>query len=194
MDREWVERYHRKQTGTRTAQRRLRREHRIVRALLGPLGPGAVVLDVPCGIGPHTRRLQEEGLRVIACDRNRWMLEHALRDARPWRLLQADARRLPLASDVADAALVIRLLHYLDDPAERRAVLSEAARVARGPVVISFMHPIAVAPLLKARPTRKTQDVATIRRDAEACGLRVARLRPVFPFVKRIWFAALERR
>ena len=31
-----------------------------------------------------------------------------------------------------------------------------------------------------------------IRADAAACGLRVAKVRPVLPFVKRMWFAALE--
>lgn len=192
-DRPWVERYHRKQTTTRTAAGRLRREYRIARSLLGELPARATILDLPCGIGPHSRRLTQEGHRVISVDRNRWMLGYAHHEAKPYLCVQGDARQIPLQNDLADGALVIRLFHYLDEPAERQAVLSEVSRVTRGRIVLSFMHPIAVAPLLKARPTRKTQDLAQIRQDAEACGLRVAKVRPVFPFVKRHWFVALER-
>lgn len=191
-DREWVERYHRKQTTTRTALKRLKREYRISRALLGELSPGALVLDAPCGIGPHSRRLREDGLAVLALDVNPWMLAYAQREAQPARCVQGDLRQLPLADGVADAAIVIRIFHYLDEPAERRAVLAELARVVRGRIVVSFMHPVAVAPLLKRRPTRKTQTLGEIRADAEACGLRVAQVRPVLPFVKRLWFVALE--
>ena len=43
-DRPWVERYHRKQTTTRTAASRLRREYRIARSLLGELRAGATIL------------------------------------------------------------------------------------------------------------------------------------------------------
>lgn len=191
-DREWVERYHRKQTTTRTALKRLAREYRLARGLLGELPPDALVLDAPCGIGPHSRRLREEGLRVLALDVNPWMLAYAQREALPERCVQGDLRRLPLAEQVVDAAIVIRIFHYLEQPAERRAVLAELARVVRGRIVLSFMHPVAFAPLVKRRPTRKTQTLAAIRADAAACGLRVARVRPVLPFVKRLWFVALE--
>jgi ubiquinone/menaquinone biosynthesis C-methylase UbiE len=190
--REGADRYYRKRTTSPTARRRLRREYAIVRRLLGDLPPGATVVDAPCGIGPHSRRLKEEGFRVIGVDKSPHMLRHAVADDTCHHALIGDVRALPLADDCAAGALVIRLLHYMDRPEDRRALLREAGRVAPR-VVVSFMHPVAVAPLLKARPTRKTQTLATIRADAEAVGLRIARVRPVFPVLKRLWFVALER-
>ncbi len=192
MDEQQVERYHRKQTTTRTARRRLARETAIVRGLLADLAPSSLILDAPCGVGPNTRSLQAAGYRVIALDLNPFMLRHAVRDAAPAHTVRADAFALPLADRSVDAVVVVRLLHYLATADERRALLAEARRVARRRVVVSFMHRIAVAPLLKARPTRKTTDVTTLRADAAAVGLRVTRVRPVLPFVKRMWFVALE--
>ncbi|MBI4574653.1 MAG: class I SAM-dependent methyltransferase [Planctomycetes bacterium] len=191
MDAAAAERYHARRTTLASARRRLFREWAIVRGLLGPLRSGERVLDCPCGIGPHARRLGELGARVVAADLSPAMLAYAVREAAPAWAVVADARRLPLRDRSVDATLVVRLLHHLGLREDRLAVLREAARVSRTRVVVSFMHRIALAPLLRPRPTRSTMDLSAFRREAASAGLRVERVRPVLPFVKRMWFVAL---
>lgn len=164
-----------------------------MRRLLGAVPRGALVVDAPCGIGPHIPGLQALGARVLALDLSPHMLAHAQADARPALALQADVRHLPLQSDAADSIIQIRLWRYLKTPAERLAVLREARRVARRRVVISFLHPISYAALVRANPTRDTISLTTLRAEAAQAGLRVVKLRPLAPFVKRMWFAAFER-
>lgn len=151
------------------------------------------MVDAPCGIGPHLPGLAALGARVFALDLSPHMLRYARRDGAPELALQADVRRLPLADDAADSIILIRLWRYLKTPAERIAVLSEARRVARRRVVISFLHPISYASLVRTNPTRDTITLATLRAEAAQAGLAVVKLRPLAPFVKRMWFAAFER-
>ncbi|MBW2712243.1 MAG: metalloregulator ArsR/SmtB family transcription factor [Deltaproteobacteria bacterium] len=99
------------------------------------------VLEVGTGTGVLALELARLGLKVIAVDHSKGMLEAAetklieagVKDQIDLRQAEADA--LPLSDGEVDAALAHMVLHYVPNPA---AVLREMARVLRpgGQVVI----------------------------------------------------------
>lgn len=100
---------------------------RVVRAL--DLAPGEWCLDACCGTGDLARALAAGGVRVVAADFCRPMLDVASRAAAPgaaW--LEADARRLPLRDDSVSAACVAFGLRNVVPPEEG---LHEMVRVVR---------------------------------------------------------------
>jgi ubiquinone/menaquinone biosynthesis C-methylase UbiE len=91
-----------------------------------PQGP-RTILDVACGTGIVTARLQRPERTVLGVDRSPGMLALATRRL-PGRVVRGDAPRLPFAPASVDAVVIVWLLHLLPDPA---AVIAEAARVLR---------------------------------------------------------------
>ncbi|MEV7190841.1 class I SAM-dependent methyltransferase [Streptomyces sp. NPDC093510] len=92
------------------------------------------VLDIACGTGIVTRRLDRPGRTVFGVDSSPGMLALAARRL-PRRAVLGDATRLPLATGSVDAVVLVWLLHLLPDAAP---VLAEAARVLRpGGVLIT---------------------------------------------------------
>ena len=94
---------------------------------------GAVGLDLGCGNCRHAEVLAGRVDRVVGVDVSRGLLETA-RERRRERgfdvdLVQGDAARLPLATDVVDLAVYVATLHHLPDRETRRDSLDELARV-----------------------------------------------------------------
>ncbi|WP_093865262.1 class I SAM-dependent methyltransferase [Streptomyces sp. TLI_053] len=112
---------------TRGGEPRARAAAEALERLL-PQGPGTV-LDIACGTGIVTRRLQRPGRVVLGVDRSPGMLAAAARRI-PGGAVCGDATRLPFASGSVDAVVMVWLLHLLPEDAAD-AVLSEAARVLR---------------------------------------------------------------
>lgn len=92
-----------------------------------------VGLDVGSGNGRHAAVLSEYVDRVVAVDVSRDLLAEAASrmDENGWaaRLVQAEASRLPVASDVVDCALYVATLHHLPDREARIRSLNDVARV-----------------------------------------------------------------
>ena len=118
----------------------VRTEHEVaaVCRLLG-VGEGTRLLDLCCGDGRHAVPLRRRGLEVCGVDSSAILLRRAseraarvLPDDDPHpRLVQADARALPLRSGVFDAAICLfNSIGYAGD-AGTAAMLGEAARVLR---------------------------------------------------------------
>lgn len=109
-------------------------ERRLVERALAP-GEDAVVLDVGCGPGIHTRplaRLARRGL-VVGADLSRPMLRAAATHAREAALpnlafVRADAQQLPIATGRVSAVCCCGALHLFPNP---DAALAEAHRVLR---------------------------------------------------------------
>ncbi len=165
-------------------------ERRIVDDLLGRLGVGGPVLDVPCGTGRFIPVWAARGCEVVAGDVSAEMLALARRTAvetgAACRWLALDARRLPLPDGVVDLALAMRLLHRVRDPAERVGVLRELGRVSRRWVLFSFYNRRSARGLrdrLRGRYAGETR--SAIRRDAAEAGLRVDRFLPVGPLARQ---------
>ena len=101
-------------------------------SVLGPLrealegAPGRRLVDIGGGTGNYGRALSDEGWDVLVVDRQPEMLAQAA--AKGLETLQADAQRLPLPDACADAAMLVSMLHHVEDPV---AALAEARRILR---------------------------------------------------------------
>ncbi len=107
----------------------MRRRARAKLRRLAPLVPAGArhLLDLGAGEGFVADAAAEAtGARVTLAD-----VRDYRRSPRPLALV--DGARLPFADDTFDATLVVYVLHHATDP---EALLSEAVRVTRGPVVV----------------------------------------------------------
>jgi SAM-dependent methyltransferase len=101
-------------------------------SVLGPLrealdgAPGRRLVDVGGGTGNYSLALREEGWRPLVVDRQPQMLARAA--AKGLETLQADAQKLPLANESADAVMLVSMLHHVED---QPAALGEARRILR---------------------------------------------------------------
>jgi len=96
------------------------------------IGAGVRVLEIGVGTGRMARPLAAAGLRVTGLDLSAGMLAH-LRAHWPSelpaaRLVQANAKRLPLADGAYDAVVAVHVLQLL---ADWSAALAEVRRVLR---------------------------------------------------------------
>ena len=107
---------------TRSASPSVLRELR--KALNG--APGRRLADIGGGTGNYALALQNEGWRPVVIDRSPAMLARA--SAKGLETVEADAQRLPLGDGTFDAAMMISMLHHVED---RGAALSEARRILR---------------------------------------------------------------
>jgi SAM-dependent methyltransferase len=142
-------------------------------AVLELLPPGAAaIVDIGCGTGIVTSRLQAGGRRVIGVDRSEDMLRIAATRL-PTGVVRGDATRLPLRDASCDAVVLIWVLHLFDETACAR-VIADAARVLRpGGAVITTVDKSAsmfrtsgdvaeiIAPLRAAYPPADAQDKLT---------------------------------
>jgi len=122
------------------------RETRLARKFLaaveaetgGRLAAGGRVLDLPSGYGRFSPLLAETAGRFFNADLSFEMVRRAAETSgRPG--VVADAKRgLPFRSGAFTAVFSMRFFHHLHDPADRRAVLAEFARVSSGWAVVSY--------------------------------------------------------
>lgn len=114
-------------------------------ARLLDLGPGADVLDVPCGHGRIAVRLARRGCRVTGLDASPLFLERARQAAAAagvgveW--VHGDMRALPFGRDFDAVVNWLTSFGYFDDE-ENRRVLAEFRRVLRpgGRLLIETVH------------------------------------------------------
>jgi demethylmenaquinone methyltransferase/2-methoxy-6-polyprenyl-1,4-benzoquinol methylase len=98
----------------------------VVRVLRGALdgAPGRRLADIGGGTGNYALALRREGWQPTVVDRSPEML--ALAAAKGLPVVEADAQHLPFADESFDAAMMISMLHHVEDPA---AALAEARRI-----------------------------------------------------------------
>jgi SAM-dependent methyltransferase len=96
-------------------------------------GPPGRVLDVGGGTGVHAAWLLDDGYVVDLLDITPKLVgqAHAELGRRGLAAGVGDARRLPVAADRIDAALLLGPLYHLVERADRVLALSEAGRVVR---------------------------------------------------------------
>lgn len=100
-------------------------------ALLGLLPSSWTVADLGCGTGAVSAALAPRVRRVVAVDRSTAMLQAARRRLSGLanvEVHEAELSALPLAAGSCDAALLVLVLAYLEDPAP---ALREARRILR---------------------------------------------------------------
>ena len=105
-------------------------------AFYAATSPGARVLDVGCAHGRVSLQLARWAYRLVGVDVNAPAVRRAKDEAdaarghRP-RFVAGSALELPFADGAFDAVVMQALLTTIVNPADRRRVVSEAARVLR---------------------------------------------------------------
>jgi SAM-dependent methyltransferase len=121
----------------------------ILGRLLGPADPDdPVCVDIGCGTGLHFQAVKARGYTVIGIDLSSDQLRIAA--SRNPRVIQADARRLPLP-DACVPAVVTTFTHT--DVDDFPAAIGEAARVLRpgGRLIYLGLHPAYVGAFIDRR-------------------------------------------
>lgn len=104
--------------------------------------PGTRLLDVGCGTGWFLKHFRDKGLSVTGVDPSNEMLSAASDLLGPGAELErAFGEELPFEDNSFDAVTLITSLEFSDDP---QKVIAEAARVARGHIIIGFLNRYAV--------------------------------------------------
>ncbi len=88
--------------------------------------PGPQLADIGGGTGNYSVALREDGWVPTVIDRSQQMLTFAA--SKGLQTLLADAQSLPLASESFDGAMLISMLHHIEDQAKG---LTEATRILR---------------------------------------------------------------
>jgi ubiquinone/menaquinone biosynthesis C-methylase UbiE len=180
------------------------REEAIVIPWLEDLSKGASVLDVPCGTGRWISTMTGRGFRYTGADVSLPMAReaHALTGPPAVRgILVADLAHLPFPDASFDAVIVWRLLHHVPDSETRQALLTEAARVSRRKVIVSFHHPISFTYAWKVvrrqffgfRQGGRGITHWRLQREALSAGMRVVSTRSFCKYASINWFACLEK-
>lgn len=106
------------------------------------LADGGPILDLACGNGRHLPPLVNGNHHVFAGDISFPMLRIAhdvLRDSpEAHRLIRLDAERLPFADNTFEVVLSARFFHHLPTRDLRESILSEAFRISRKAVIITY--------------------------------------------------------
>jgi ubiquinone/menaquinone biosynthesis C-methylase UbiE len=181
---------------------RAAQEEAIVQAWLRELPPGATVLDCPCGAGRFVQAVVELQLQYIGADISPAMLAEAKRlsPGVEAHFMEADAEHLPFPDNAVDCVILWRLLHHIHDPAQRRRMFKEAARVTRRMVLVSFHHPFSFTFLrrLAKRVVTRDWEISDITqwrlgREVAVAGLRLSETRSFKKYVSINWFACIRK-
>jgi demethylmenaquinone methyltransferase/2-methoxy-6-polyprenyl-1,4-benzoquinol methylase len=88
--------------------------------------PGRRLADIGGGTGNYALALKREGWEPVVIDRSPDMLARA--KAKGLETVASDAQRLPFEAETFDAAMLISMLHHVED---RNRALAEARRILR---------------------------------------------------------------
>lgn len=100
-------------------------------AVSGVIPGSGPVVDVGVGTGRFAKPMQDRGFEVVGIDVSREMVAKAVEKG-VTGLVFADIRKIPFRSAAFEAALLVHVLHLVDDWV---AVVRESARVSREMVV-----------------------------------------------------------
>ncbi len=174
-----------------------------IRKAYGRTKSGACVLDVPCGTGRLQGVLGELSSAVsVQADVSMEMLSAARKkqeeNGGANRFVQCDLTRLPFKDKSFQAAFNVRFMQHLK-PRERVVALKELGRVCEK-LVVCYYHRYTFKTLSrfirsKLRlygevPVKASR--ADLKREADAAGLKVQRVRRVVPLFSDNWVVTLK--
>jgi SAM-dependent methyltransferase len=132
-------------------------------SLLG-IGPGAAILDMPCGVGRHSLELARLGFRVTGVDRTAAYLKTARERASAWGLdvewVQADMREFVRPAAFDAAINLYTSFGYFEDPAEDRRVVENLFHSLKpdGALVMEMMGKEVLARIFLPRDWQQLPD------------------------------------
>lgn len=131
-----------------------RAEMELVRRLPG----GARVLDIGCGSGYGLERFAGYGFEAFGLEIGKMTLREAKKRG---QVVEGSADRLPFADKAFDAAVVIQVLHHVDDPT---AVIGEIRRILRPGGQLMLWETTESSPLVRVgRTLRPRWDGVPVR-------------------------------
>lgn len=140
----------------------------VLRRILRPLPPGALVVDLGCGGGLITVPLARSGVRVIGVDPESDGLRAAKRRAGSYAV--ADGRRAPLADGTADLVCLADVVEHLRDWPR---LLAEAGRIAR-PGAWLYVSTIRSGVLARAQAVWLAEGLGLVPRGTHDAGMFVS--------------------
>lgn len=96
--------------------------------------PGRRLADIGGGTGNYALALRREGWEPVVLDRSAEMLARA--KAKGLQTVEADAQQMPFEDESFDAAVMISMLHHVED---RGAALAEARRILKVGGVLALL-------------------------------------------------------
>lgn len=120
------------------------RDQQLARRALALAGEPNLVLDLPCGAGRFWPMLAEQPNRIILAADNSADMLNVARASQPAhitehvRTFQTSAFAIDLPDNSVDSIFCMRLLHHIEEPEHRLALLKEFHRTTRDSVIISL--------------------------------------------------------
>ncbi|MEZ6055100.1 MAG: class I SAM-dependent methyltransferase [Planctomycetaceae bacterium] len=184
---------------------RQQREQRVVEQLIRQYPAGGHILDLPCGAGRGSQLLIQGGHRITAVDSSKHMVEKArqiIATRHPAAMdrcefVTGDAADTGFADESFDGVWCQRLFHHFHEPQTRIHVLSEFARLSRGPVIVSFANSFALSVVAKRLKfailgrdlgNYRPIPMSTMVEEFQAAGLSVTLKQPVCWGMSRLWY------
>ena len=120
------------------------REISLARKALKIAGNPQTILDLPCGAGRFWKMLAEKPERtLLAADNSQAMLDAACQlqpaaVAKRFQCFQTSALAIDLTDNAVDHILCMRLMHHIEQSADRLTILREMHRVTRDSLTFSL--------------------------------------------------------
>jgi len=156
-----------------------RREYKILKRLLGQQQHCATMLEIPCGGGRISPRLENATDMLIEADIGLGQILYGMTREKikiPQIWMTASAFHIPLQDNSVDAAVCIRLSHHLPAYSQREELLAELLRVARRYVVMTFFDYHSIKNILRRLRQSKPKLTMTISQVASIAALHGAKL------------------
>ena len=128
-----------------------------------PVTSGLQGLEVGCGPGQLTARVQALGAEMTGLDRSSKMVQRARRSVPECTFIEGDALALPLPDDSVDVAFAASVVNVVKEP---QKLVSEMARVVKSGGLVSVLFPT----------PRLAQDASVLARRHSIVGLSGAAL------------------
>ncbi len=178
-------------SGSATHQREVRALQQLLQQASIPPGPW---LDLPSGAGRMSDHLPGT---VWQSDRHLQMLQACPQQG---PRVVASAQHMPFVDNAFAGVLCLRLLQHIPHAAERVQILTELARVSRGPVLFSFFHAMSLQHgrrkirrmLGKRNSGRQAISWRQCCQEMSQAGLRPVAWQPLRRFVSEQWLVLAE--
>jgi ubiquinone/menaquinone biosynthesis C-methylase UbiE len=185
--------------GKRRGRRLDRLEKDFAAHLFQRIGPGACVLDIPCGNGRFFP-IFSNAKQLTMADYSPHMLQACQeRFGKPEQVtyIQADISSIPLSDRCVDLCFCMRLFHHMKNDEVRSSALRELTRVSKKYVALSFYNKNRFRYYKKVirgkKPRGNYITLTHLKNLAQQAGLRYIEHTPKFNWIEQQCMALFEK-